>query len=141
MRQRKVNSKGFLIGRELSAVLLMMFLLFAKIILCLCRSDIIFICLNSRSEYHLALSQISLRSNFIRRKANITKLLIHKSERAVPAETERFSQLRCSLAVPEIRFGFRPLRRISLAVSATGGARELCSRRYRRSISNFHFQK
>ena len=57
------------------------------------------------------------------------------------AETERFSQLRCSLAVPEIRFGFRPLRRISLAVSATGGARELRSRRYRRSISNFRFQK
>ena len=50
-----------MIGSELSAMLLMMFLLFEEIILCPCRSDIIFICLNSLSEYHLALSQISLR--------------------------------------------------------------------------------
>ena len=116
-----------MIGSELSAVLLMMFLLFAKIILCLCRSDIIFICLNSRSEYHLALSQISLRSNFIRRKANITELLIHKSERAVTGgDREIFptpllpcgarNPFRISTAAPHFPRCFRHRRRSGTAL-------------------------
>ena len=49
---------------------------FAKVILRLRRSDIIFASLTAVRQYHSAESRISLRSNRTRRKANITKKTI-----------------------------------------------------------------
>ena len=49
---------------------------FAKVILRLWRSDIIFASLTAAGQYHSAESRISLRSNRTRRKANITKKTI-----------------------------------------------------------------
>ena len=46
---------------------------FAKVILRLCRSDILFASLTAARQYHSAESRISLRSNRTRRKANRTE--------------------------------------------------------------------
>ena len=49
---------------------------FAKVILRLCRSDILFASLTAARQYHSAESRISLRSNRTRRKANRTEKTI-----------------------------------------------------------------
>ena len=56
---------------------------FAKVILRLWRSDIIFASLTAVRQYHSAESRISLQSNITRRKANITEKDDCKSNRQI----------------------------------------------------------